>query len=148
MSESRHHPLVSKGHHLIVVDDDTEDCALLAKAIQRHDPRHQVAFVADGDALLTRLEEGPLPFLIVLDWHLPNEDGADILWRLKSHVRFRRIPVVIFTSSADPDDLGEAYDCGANAYMIKPSSFEGLLKAAHCLLEYWLVINQRPPFPA
>ena len=60
-------------------------------------------------------------------------------------MRTRRLPVVVFTSSSEEEDLINSYNLGANSYVRKPVDFEQFLEAARQLGLYWLVLNLIAP---
>jgi CheY-like chemotaxis protein len=111
----------------------------------------------DGDrSPPARVERGPfeappaastgapsgLPSLILLDWHLQHTRGDRFLVRLRSDARVASIPVVLFTTSADTADMNAGYGCGANSYVVKPSTFDELVLFTHDLCGYWLQWNR------
>ena len=59
----------------------------------------------------------------------------------------RRIPVVILTSSREEGDRAMSYDTGANSYLVKPVSLDGMLTFVRTIHDYWLTINVGPPLP-
>jgi len=83
-----------------------------------------------------------LPALILLDLNLRGRDGCDFLKRLRSDARFTAIPVVIFTTSDDQQDLGRCYASGANGYVVKPGTFNELIQCTADLCRYWLTWNR------
>ena len=82
--------------------------------------------------------------MILLDINLPKINGLEVLRQLKAHERFRRIPVVILTSSREDRDLTAAYDLGVNSYIEKPVSFSKFMEVAEQIELYWCVLNERP----
>jgi CheY-like chemotaxis protein len=128
------------------VDDDALIRRLTREAFRRCDDA--VGFLeADGgtEAMgwIARWEQGePRPSLVLLDLEMPLIGGLQVLTALKSHSRFRYIPVVMFTSSNDPRNLSAAYLAGANSYVLKPVLFDEYLASAHDILRYWLRRNQ------
>lgn len=88
-----------------------------------------------------------LPDLILLDLKMPGIDGFEVLRRVKTAPVLRRIPVIILTSSREEGDRAMTYDTGANSYLVKPISFEGMLHIVTKIYEYWLTINVGPPLP-
>jgi len=66
-----------------------------------------------------------------------------VLDRLKHHPVYRRIPVVVLTSSREDRDLAAAYDLGVNSYIEKPVSFNKFMEVADQIELYWCVTNQR-----
>ena len=83
-----------------------------------------------------------LPSLILLDLHLGRQNGCDLLKRLRSDDRFAALPVVIFTTSDDPADLAHSYSCGTNGYVVKPGSFDALVRCTTDLCRNWLTWNR------
>ncbi len=82
------------------------------------------------------------PSLILLDLNLRGQNGYDLLKRLRSDARFAKLPVVVFTTSDDPADLANSYSCGANGYVIKPGSFNELVRCTTDLCRNWLTWNR------
>ncbi len=82
-----------------------------------------------------------LPSLILLDLHLGRQNGCDLLKRLRSDARFATLPVVVFTTSDDQADLADSCSCGANGYVVKPGTFDALVRCTTDLCRYWLTWN-------
>ncbi len=69
-------------------------------------------------------------------------DGLQVLQRIRADERTKRLPVVVFTSSSEQEDMIKSYDLGANSYIRKPVDFEQFLEATKEVGLYWLVLNQ------
>ena len=83
------------------------------------------------------LDQYPIPDIILLDLNMPKKDGRTALAEIKSHDDFKKIPVIIFTTSNHKDDIEVTYKMGTNSYITKPGSFDGLVKVAKEIENYW-----------
>jgi two-component system, response regulator len=81
---------------------------------------------------------------VLLDLKLPKLSGHEVLARIRSDARTRLLPVVVLTSSREPQDLERSYALGANSYVRKPVDFDAFLLAARQLGAYWLDVNEAP----
>jgi two-component system response regulator len=106
--------------------------------------------VGDGEELLAYLKragatEGavmPRPSLIVVDADLP---GADLVQRIKRDPATKTIPVVVLGETDDPQAVEQAYDAGANTYIVKPVTFLALVRLMKVFTAYWLETAELPP---
>lgn len=136
---------------ILLVEDNPMDVDLTKRAFARRKLINPLVVARDGEEALgqlTQWEQGaPQPVVILLDLKLPKVSGLEVLRRLKSHPRFRSIPVAVLTTSSEDADVRTAYDQGANSYIIKPVNFENFLEVAAQLEVYWSVLNT-PHLPA
>lgn len=139
--------------HILLVEDNAGDEVLTLRALRKSNIGNNVIVVRDGVEALAFLfgndtaKEGPavLPQLVLLDLKLPKVDGLQVLQRIRSEARTRRLPVVVFTSSNEEEDMVKSYDLGANSYVRKPVNFDQFLEATKQLGLYWLVLNEPAP---
>lgn len=130
---------------ILLVEDDPADVELTMRALSRHNLANRVRPARDGAEALEYLFSGqPLPKLVLLDLKLPKLNGLEVLRHLKADARTHRIPVVMLTSSREAPDIAEAYELGANSYIVKPVEFESFVKAVSDLGLYWLLLNEPP----
>lgn len=128
---------------LLVVEDNPGDVRLLREAFGEGNAEVNIQVARDGAEALTMLlgQDGPAdwrPDIILLDLNLPKVSGHEVLQRLKSEPNTKRIPVIILSSSKAESDIRRAYEEHANAYLKKPSTFEGLLAAADHITDFWM----------
>ena len=103
----------------LIIEDDEDLASIFAEALRG--VGFDVELVADGKTAQERLKNGPVPFLILLDMHLPHISGADLLTNvIKQDQRFSKSIVIITTADAR---MGEAYTEQVDFVMIKPISF-------------------------
>jgi two-component system, chemotaxis family, response regulator Rcp1 len=82
--------------------------------------------------------------MILLDWNLPKVSGSEVLRRLKEHQKLRRIPVLVFSSSEEDEDIHAAYDKQANGYITKPGNIELLAAVVGAIEQFWVAVADLP----
>ncbi len=86
----------------------------------------------------------PRPGLILLDLNMPKKDGREALKEIKGDPDLRAIPIVVLTTSKEEEDVLRSYDLGANSYITKPVTFQGLVDVVKSLGSYWFEIVELP----
>lgn len=138
---------------ILVAEDDEDDKLLILKAFERTLPKEKVTCVEDGEALLKYLKrlppyndllKFPKPDIILLDLNMPRKDGREALAEIKSNDDLKSIPVIIFTTSNNVDDIQVTYKMGSSSYITKPGSFEELVKVTEEIENYWSKIVLLP----
>jgi two-component system response regulator len=136
---------------ILLVEDNPDDELLTRRALKRSNVCNEVVVARDGVEALdylfaTGAYEGrssvAMPQVILLDLDLPKVDGLEVLRRIRSDVRTRRLPTIILTSSEDQQDLVEGYGLGANGYIRKPLDLAQFRAAVQQLGLYWVVLNE------
>jgi two-component system response regulator len=129
------------------VEDNPDDVDLTLRALRKSEVRCTVDVAADGEEALHYLlgpDPKALPAFVLLDLKLPKVSGHEVLARIRSDERTRLLPVVVLTSSREPEDLERSYALGANSYVRKPVDFDAFQRAARQLGAYWLDVNEGP----
>ncbi len=137
---------------ILMADDDADDRMLTEEAMKESRLGNSFRFVEDGQELmeyLTRTGQyetapAPRPGLILLDLNMPRKDGRQALQEIKNNPELRRIPVVILTTSKAEEDVLRSYDLGANSFITKPVTFDGLVEIVRTLGHYWFSIVELP----
>jgi len=108
---------------IFIIDDDTDDQELLTEAIQDIDPSIGCRTAEDGLKAFHLLvaEMKTIPDLIFLDLNMPRMGGKQFLAELKKHPDYRRIPVIIYTTSSEAEDIEECSRLGAVDFITKPT---------------------------
>ena len=138
---------------ILLVEDNPRDEALTLRALKKSNIINDVIVARDGVEALdyffgTRKhdDEPPvMPQLVLLDLKLPKVDGLEVLRKLRADARTQRLPVVIFTSSSEEEDMIKSYELGANSYVRKPVESEQFAEATRQLGVYWLLLNEAAP---
>lgn len=143
----------SEGKPILLVEDDQNDVFFLQYAFEAAGIDNPIQVVCDGQEAINYLSgkgcyaerrRFPLPCLILLDLKLPMKMGTDVLRWIRQQSQLSSLLVVVLTSSSDSSDIDEAYECGAQSYLVKPLSLEKRLEMAKAIKNYWLELNEFP----
>jgi len=135
---------------ILLVEDNREDAELTMDVLKEGRVRNRVHWVEDGDDAMAFLRrEGrhaaaPRPDLILLDLNLRRMSGQEVLAEVKQSPQWKRIPVVIMTSSDDEKDMLSAYDRHANCFITKPIDIDKFMEVVRGIEEFWLSIVRLP----
>jgi len=138
---------------ILLVDDDADDQELARAAFAESHLRNDLHCVESGEEMLAYLRregpysdpaDSPLPGIVLLDLNMPGMGGREALEKMKRDAALRHIPVVVMTTSKADEDILNSYQHGANSYIAKPVTFEGLVNVVKGLQRYWLQIVQLP----
>ena len=124
---------------IFLAEDDIDDQELLIEAFSHLDKNISVKAVNNGKKALSFLESlpaGKVPCLIILDYNMPELNGADILKALKTDSRYDSIPKIIWSTSGSETYKRICLELGACEYIIKPSSFQELKDVARHMLSF------------
>ena len=136
---------------ILQVEDDPNDVMLMELIHRRGKFASRLHVVGDGEEAVGYLQGldhfvdrplNPFPKLVLLDLKLPKKSGLEVLQWMRSNPTTRRLPVLMLTSSNQPEDIKSAYDLGVNSYLIKPSDLDTLAAMLKMIHEYWLSMNQ------
>lgn len=120
---------------ILIADDDKEDIELLEEAILQIEPDMIVHSVSNGNKVLDFLATAEqVPCLIILDYNMPEMNGAEVLRKLYGNRQFEKIPKIIWSTSNNDAFVKECMGKGAGAYLIKPSTHQQLQDQAKQIL--------------
>jgi len=135
---------------ILLVDDDPDWAERTMNTLHKGRVSNRVQWVEGGEEALAVLRkegahaDAPRPDLILLDLEMPRMGGMEVLAEIKRHPDWKRIPVIIMTSSSAEKDVLAAYDRHANCFITKPVSMKQFLEAIHSIEEFWLTIVHLP----
>ena len=130
---------------ILAVDDDLEDLELIEEAISSLQPAVKFTKLVDGSAVLPYLDkvaDDELPCLIILDYNMPEMNGAQVIFQLCRQPRYERIPKVILSTSNAPAHIHECMNNGATKYFVKPDNMKDLRSLSREMLSFCLPPGQ------
>lgn len=125
-------------HIILIVEDDPDDQELIAYAFSKADPSLKLCIVDDGQKAIEYLKQSPdksLPCVILIDYNMPELNGAQVIQKIASDNRLKTIPKVILSTSSNPLFIKESIAKGADAYRVKPDNFSALVHIAKEMAE-------------
>lgn len=133
---------------ILLVEDNADDEELVVRALKKYKVKVNLVVAHDGLEALELLlnHKRPPPALVLLDLKMPRLDGLEVLNRLREDPSGRMVPVVVFTSSSEQEDVVRSYSLGACSYVRKPIPFDEFAEVVRKTAEYWLDVNVTP-FP-
>ena len=140
---------------ILLAEDNARDIELTLAALEEFHLANTVDVARDGvealDYLYSRGEFAArppgLPVVLLLDIKMPRLNGLEVLRRIKADPQFKKLPVVMFTSSREEPDLAECYELGVNAYVVKPVDFPQFAAAVKQVGAFWAILNEVPSHP-
>ena len=138
---------------ILIVDDDENDIFFVKRAFTEINVHCTFQMLKNGQEVIDYLsghgeyanrEKHPLPIMILMDLKMPIMDGFEVLTWLRSRPGLKVIPAVVFSSSDLPTDITRAYELGANSFMTKSVTYDGLLLKLQTLSRYWLEHCKHP----
>ena len=139
---------------ILLVEDSVNDVKLTTAALRAAGLANEIIVCRDGveaiDYLFRRgAHEGrtddTCPAVVLLDLKMPRMDGLEVLTQVRAEDKFKTLPIVMITSSAEEQDMIRSYNLGVNGYVVKPVTHDEFLTAIREVGLYWAVVNQPPP---
>jgi len=130
--------IANKLLHVVLADDDEDDREFFKEAMQTIAPSVRVTTAIDGIDMFSILEKyaNDLPDLIFLDLNMPCKNGFECLEELKLSDKWKDIPVLIYSTTANFEQVNLTYQKGANLFIQKPHSYDGIKKMLKKIFEF------------
>lgn len=138
---------------ILLVEDNPDDEELMLTMLREHRVKNEVVVARDGREAVRYLfgtgadpesDANSTPAVVLLDLKLPKLDGLEVLRRLRADPRTQSVPVVIFTSSREQENMLQGYNLGPNSYVRKPVGFAAFAEAVRQLQLHWLILSEPP----
>ena len=126
---------------VLIADDDSGHARLIEKNLQRAGLHNRIIRFENGQQTLDFLFQrgsGPVrspdvSYLLLLDIHMPQIDGIEVLRQIKAHPQLRTIPVSMLTTTDDPREVARCHELGCSNYIVKPVDYEKFAEAINRL---------------
>ena len=128
---------MSNRKKVLLIEDDIDDVEFLREAFDDNGIDCQMDVISDGGLVAPYIDScKEYPGVVVLDFNLPRVHGRDLLKIFKIDPAFKNIPVIILTTSSSTADMEYAYREGADKFLIKPATVDGINEVISVIAEY------------
>jgi CheY-like chemotaxis protein len=137
-------------HAILMAEDNVDDIIITRRAWKEGNIKNPLHVVKDGEEALEFLykigkyKDAPTPSLMLLDINMPKMNGFEVLEKLKTDERHKKMPIIMLTTSEREKDIETAYNLGCNSYICKPVNFENFINAVIKIQQYWLILCKIP----
>ncbi|MBC8321371.1 MAG: response regulator [Bacteroidetes bacterium] len=135
---------------ILIVEDNPMDLDMTLEGFKEIQLDNIFDICRDGEEAIVYIENHRdnsmlnFPCLVLLDLKLPKVDGLDVLKYIRDDEVWKKIPVIILTTSSGDEDIDRAYKIGANSYLIKPVDSRAFIEVANNIKSFWLTTNKSP----
>lgn len=136
---------------IVLVEDNEDHASLIIEELEIESDKEEIVVITEGQKAIDYFQNingnGEIHSqvdLVLLDLNLPKVSGMEILRFLKNDSELCVIPVIILSTSYDPETINEAYEEGANGFITKPISYGDFAEKMKYVKKYWLDINTLP----
>ena len=130
---------------LLYVEDNEDYVNFVKRAVNKVDEKLVYHYINDSKKALEFFEKTNIANkntrLILLDINLHGSSGIELLKKIRQFPHLKHVPVIMFSSSESSDDIKNAYDNGANAYLVKPAGLNHLTQTIKSVCDFWLSLN-------
>jgi CheY-like chemotaxis protein len=135
---------------ILYIEDNADEAEVFRRAVSRLPQAPSFKILSTGtEGINYLLQQGSylgmalaMPKLVLIDLNLPGHSGFEVIQQVRATSRTRYLPLVVYSTSDNPNDIRRAYDLGANAYLIKPGSYHEVSDMLRRAVDFWLSQNQ------
>ena len=130
--------------HILLVEDDATEAKLARRTLSKLAPDLEVTRLSNGADFLAYYHDHPDDdiSLAIMDLHMPEVGGLDVLEALNKEGSRPRFPIVVFSSSEDAKEVSRTYELGGSAFVTKPTSGSAYREALRNMLNFWITTNR------
>lgn len=123
---------------ILLIEDDEVDILTVKRSFKMLGIENKLIISRNGEeGLLSLASESELPCLIILDINMPKMNGLEFIKKIKDNFIYKSIPVIIFTTSTDPEDKSICFNYGCAGYIVKPIDYLAFNEAIKTINDYW-----------
>ncbi|SDD88986.1 response regulator [Natrinema hispanicum] len=131
-------------YDILLVEPKSDSVSRFTDSFETSETPNNVTVVSTGDQALDYIDQhgdytdAPRPDLVLLDYHLPETSGIELLIELKDRPELQHIPVLVLTSSDATEEISRSYALHANACLQKPDSADEFDQMVQAIEDFWL----------
>ena len=137
-----------KGINILLVEDNEGDILLTREAFEESKIVNHITLIRDGKEAIKYFEnitdKSDIPNLVLLDINLPKVSGHEVLIYIKSHEKYKAIPIIMLTTSSSEKDIKQSYKNYVNCYITKPIEVADFMMAIAKIEDFWINIVSIP----
>jgi CheY-like chemotaxis protein len=137
----------SKKLHVLLADDDSDDSLLFNEALEQLDLPVRFSLAEDGNSLLNYLENEEVPDVLFLDVNMPYKNGIECLSEIRANEKLKNLPIVIYSTTNYKLNIEACFKAGANLFVVKPNSFDEIIKMVKKICSKEWTSNLSSPTP-
>lgn len=125
--------------YILYLEDDDIDAIKFSSTLKNLDFNEEIVIKENGEAGINWLNENRswLPKIIVLDLNMPMMNGLEFLETIKADEHFKKIPVIVFTTSNNKVDIHSSFENQVAGYMVKPFELKDYTDIITTIKNYW-----------
>lgn len=128
-----------------MIENDSDDRYLTEERFSAEGLEADIDFVYSADAQAYIREAASSPHLILLDRNTQPFPFTDLIRHIRQTEGYEAVPVIVLSTTSRPEDVRQAYACGANSYIRKPDDYAGTLFKVKSFIHYWFQSVELPP---
>ena len=124
---------------ILLLEDDRVDAMTVKRALKEIHITNPLDIVGNGEEGLTYLRDSKRknPCIILLDLNMPKMNGIEFLKIVKKDKDFKRLPVIVLTTSTEEQDKVDSFNLGVAGYMLKPVDYQQFVEVVRTIHLYW-----------
>ena len=137
----RNHNVKVTNKPILLVEDDQVDTMTVVRALTEIHVANPLVHVENGEEAINYLQDAQRdkPCIVLLDLNMPIMNGIEFLQVVKNDSQFRRIPVVVLTTSEEQQDKVNSFNLGVAGYMAKPVDYRQFVEVMRSIDAYWTI---------